>query len=432
MYTENELQLDEIAKNNSEFTEFTLYRIDASNDDIKKIVTALHHNTHVTTLTLDGRYITLEGVRDLSNLLMNGEAPLKTLSLNRCGLSTEGLRLLQEPLAQCKTLTYLSLNSNPFGKESGPITASIIERNPQIEKCAINEADIGAAGAEALAKVLLGNKSLKQLSLGMCGIGDAGAKAFSNALKSNNTLSILNLKANGITDEGVKALIESLKVNITLEKCELSDEISNELHARFEELVLANEVTHSWERVLKTPAATFLSIGLGSKENAPLEKFVKILPYEIQHHILEFFDLSKGEKNDRQAGDALNTEAEVKILGDIFQDKIKRRQLGEKAVANRSTPLPSVGTSRHGFHATATPVAERISNNIANTVLKGKFDLYSELLEKATEPMQINALKLVKEMIEKQPGLLTEKMQKCLDDLEERVNQINQQPGPAA
>lgn len=416
MYRENELQLDEIAKNNSEFTEFTLYRIDASNDDIQRIVTALHNNTHVTSLTLDGRYITLDGVRALSNMIVNGSAPLKTLSLNRCGLSTEGLRLLQDALEQCQTLTSLSLNSNPFGEESGLIFASIIKKNPQLEKCALNEAEIGAKGAEALAQVLGDNESVQHLSLALCGIGDSGAEALSKALMSNNKLRILNLKANGITDVGAKALIDGLMSNTSLEKCELNGEVSAELQTQLKELVLANELMHGWEKLLKASAS-----------NAPIENFVKILPFEIQDHILKFIEI---EKNSHQTDETMNTE--IKILENIYQEKIKRRQSNQNITTPPATHRPSLGTSRHGFHAVATSASDKMVTNLTNTILEGKFNLYSDWLEKATESMQVKALQAVTERIEKNPALLTEKVKACVDDLKDRVAKLNQQAGPTA
>jgi hypothetical protein len=46
--------------------------------------------------------------------------------------------------------------------------------------------------------------------------------------------------------------------------------------------------------------------------------------------------------------------------------------------------------------------------------------------------MQRKALKIVNGVIEKQPELLMDlKVKECLDDLQERVNQFNQQVGSA-
>ena len=181
-------------------------------------------NCQLRGLNLIGNNIGDEGVKQLSNVIVNSQ--LSSLNLGRNNIGDEGVKQLSNGLKNSQ-LSSLNLGGNNIGDE-GVKQLSNGLKNSQLRSLYLGYNNIGDEGVKQLSNVLK-NSQLSSLNLGNNNIGDEGVKQLSNGLK-NSQLSSLDLGRNNIGDEGVKQLSNVIVNNNKLRWLYLSenDEITNE------------------------------------------------------------------------------------------------------------------------------------------------------------------------------------------------------------
>jgi len=161
-------------------------------------------NCQLRGLNLGGNKITDEGVKQLSNAVINSQ--LSSLDLASNKITDEGVKQLSNAVINSR-LSSLNLASNEITDE-GVKQLSNAVINSQLSSLNLADNKITDESVKQLSNAVI-NSQLSSLNLASNEITDEGVKQLSNAV-INSQLSSLNLAANKITDEGVKQLSNAL------------------------------------------------------------------------------------------------------------------------------------------------------------------------------------------------------------------------------
>ena len=193
-------------------------------EGVKQLSNALVNNLNckLSSLNLSDNIITIQGVKQLSNALVNNNCKLSSLNLSYNGITDESVKQLSNALVNnnCK-LSSLNLSANDITDESvKQLSNALVNNNCKLSSLNLSDNIITIQGVKQLSNALVNNNcKLSSLNLSYNGITDESVKQLSNALVNNNCkLSSLNLSANDITDESVKQLSNALVNN----NCKLS------------------------------------------------------------------------------------------------------------------------------------------------------------------------------------------------------------------
>lgn len=183
----------------------------------------------------------------LAQLAFDRVGTRTALSLHLANLSLElkDVSVLCQCLAQCSTVSLLSLGGNHLGDVGAMEIAALVERSASLESLGLDDCHIGDAGGVAIAKALASSASpaanagrrssgsgpgagaaLTLLDLSNNRLGNDAAIAFGAAFRSSSTsatghanahgsgcrLQTLVLSNNRIADKGGVTLVESLRV----------------------------------------------------------------------------------------------------------------------------------------------------------------------------------------------------------------------------
>ena len=215
-------------------------------------------NVSLTTLAFVGWNVLGGAVLPLMQPLIENNSNLTDLSLIRCPIGDDGVRLLASALSSC--------------------THNVLEVI-KLPNCAI-EGD--GESFEQLASVLNESTSLSVLDLRQNDVGNAGCVSLASMLSNpHSEMKVLHLQHNNVGNEGVTALAEALSNNNTLTKLDIAQGNSSINNSGWEKLtqVLCNT---------KTIKCTFLSnhtlLSLGQERVGRLK-----LPRNLQSYL----DLNK-------------------------------------------------------------------------------------------------------------------------------------------
>ena len=165
----------------------------------------------VKSLDLEGNYIGMRGVKDLSCLLSSCVF-LETLNLNENAIGSAGAKILAEIMPNLSRLVELRMQSNYIHDEGLIVLTSALDRCNNLTLLDLADNDLGPVGMEFLSSKLAENSSLTHLDLSNNAIGDEGATRLAANLFVSTKLSIkaLSLRGNGITSEGAARLAAAL------------------------------------------------------------------------------------------------------------------------------------------------------------------------------------------------------------------------------
>ena len=216
-----------------------LERCSIDDQGCKYLVSGLHkcldtHSAVTTLLNIDMRFnaISHHGVHHLSTLLKIGCIDYLNLSCNNLLSEQDTIHAtidtFTEQLKYNTTLKTLWLQRCGLTSLSAESLAEALTTNKHLEKLLISSNPLYDDGIQQLAHALRVNQGLKSLSLGSCGMTDVGLECLAKSLQHNNVLNDLyvwNLKdvdnPNRITEKIVPVLTECLQNNHTLTDLEL-------------------------------------------------------------------------------------------------------------------------------------------------------------------------------------------------------------------
>lgn len=167
---------------------------------------------HLSILSLPSNNIG-EGCLALKPMLGSITTYLKVLDLSFNGINDEGLEVMVEGLLECGDLKTLDLSFNPFISAEGlrHLSTLLLSTKCTLETLLLEDVDMGDYGVEALVVGLVDNKSLKKLVFdpNTSDITAAGWSAFSRLLcdissinsthQSNHTLRIIGEDCEDLT-----------------------------------------------------------------------------------------------------------------------------------------------------------------------------------------------------------------------------------------
>ena len=199
----------------------------------KYLVSGLHKCLHtrraVTTLLnmdMSRNAISHHGVHHLSTLLKIGCINILSLSFNNLSeqdTTHASLGTFAEELRYNTTLKTLWLQKCGLTSQTAESLAEALTTNKHLKKLEINDNALCDNGIQHLAHALRVNQGLKELGLAKCGMTDVGLKYLAESLQQNKVLSelgmlnfISNQWSNRITEKVVPVLAEYLQNNHTL------------------------------------------------------------------------------------------------------------------------------------------------------------------------------------------------------------------------
>ena len=166
---------------------------------------------------LQDNLITDECVHNLKSLITSKQLMYLNLASNQ--ISTEGLKIIQNDLANSKYLKYLNLGVtqgsfrvNNFSGDGGIVLARILLKNRSIETLILQENFLGEDAGDKIGTALIENKTLKKLVISDNKIRNKGARSI---LENGIYLISIDLSDNDISPEvcyELKILIEHNKV----------------------------------------------------------------------------------------------------------------------------------------------------------------------------------------------------------------------------
>jgi len=207
---------------NCQLSSLNLADNEITDEGVKQLSNAVI-NSQLSSLNLAGNEITDEGVKQLSNAVINSQ--LSSLNLADNKITDEVVKQLSNAVINSQ-LSSLNLANNDITDE-GVKQLSNAVINSQLSSLNLADNKITDEGVKQLSNAVI-NSQLSSLNLAVNEITDEGVKQLSNAV-INSQLSSLNLGYNKITDEGVKQLSNALVNSNKLRSLDLfGNEITNE------------------------------------------------------------------------------------------------------------------------------------------------------------------------------------------------------------
>uniref|UniRef100_A0A9J8D7B6 Si:ch211-191a16.2 n=1 Tax=Cyprinus carpio carpio TaxID=630221 RepID=A0A9J8D7B6_CYPCA len=183
--------------------------------------------SHLRVLDLSWNNIGDSGVKHLCAALEKVHCALETLKLSTCIIKTEGFGSLASVLRSNSHLRELDLGNNRPGDQGAELLSAVLQhpncrlKTLRLDKCGMTERSCTALASALSSKTC----SLTDLDLSINDLQDSGVKKLSAGLQNPHcTLEKLRLSNCNVTHEGVTALTEALKSNPShLKELDLSD-----------------------------------------------------------------------------------------------------------------------------------------------------------------------------------------------------------------
>ena len=118
---------------------------------------------------------------------------------------------------------HLYLSDNPIGDTGASIISVAIRETPTLKTLILNKCGITTMGIEHLSRALAQNSSLEKFDIGWNNLGDEGISHVAEALKQNKQLKELWIGRCGMSDEGAASLARAVSVNNSLKMLHVGD-----------------------------------------------------------------------------------------------------------------------------------------------------------------------------------------------------------------
>lgn len=240
---------------------------------------SLAKNSCVEGLWLKRNPIGDIGVESISALLQTNRS-IRVLDLVNTGLSIQGIRNLCNALLDKKcSIEHLYLGGNSLDEQSAYELSKVLRGNQRLVSLFLNVGNLGDAGALQIAEGLRSNITLRELGLASNGITAVGATHLLSVISSHPSIQSLDLgyspstrvlraKANSLGDEGGESIAKMLIANSVLQRLNVAKcEIGNRGRSAIESALLNNRSLRSFiiDGGLSTTAQTHL---LCNQQNA--------------------------------------------------------------------------------------------------------------------------------------------------------------------
>jgi Ran GTPase-activating protein (RanGAP) involved in mRNA processing and transport len=210
----------------------TLKHLHLSDNDLGDLTSAktlkdlLRRNKSLATLYIQGIPFgyTMGTVECIAQGL-SGSKSLETIDLSNCMLGDRGISALANGLgSRNKTLKSLLLCNNQITTTGLEVLLDLVAENLSIVSLLLGQNPLGRGGAVLLADAVGRNMvpHLKQFCIDDCGVDDEGLQEIASALERNNTLEAIALEGNDFSEAGLSALARSLPNIQTLDSIDLT------------------------------------------------------------------------------------------------------------------------------------------------------------------------------------------------------------------
>ncbi|XP_058617988.1 uncharacterized protein LOC131531330 isoform X3 [Onychostoma macrolepis] len=204
-------------KENCKLEKLRFSNCSITEEGYKALASALRSNpSHLIELDLTGNDPGQAGVKQLTDILQNGQCKSKTIRFLKCPGAQEVCEYLTEVLGTSPLLLKeLDLSGDILGTlDGGKLSALLMDSHCKVEKIKLNNCEQTAKSCSVLATVLSSKTILKEMNLNNSHLLDSGVKEICEGLKNPVCeLKILKLSNCSVTEEGYKALASALRSN---------------------------------------------------------------------------------------------------------------------------------------------------------------------------------------------------------------------------
>lgn len=196
----------------------------------KDISSALQANPDLTELSLRTNELGDTGVHLVLQGLQSPTCKIQSLSLQNCGLTEAGCKVLPSMLCSMPTLRELHLSENPLG-DTGLrlLSEGFLDPQCRLEKLQLEYCNLTVASCEALAAMLRAKPAFKELVVSNNDIQEAGIRTLCGGLKDSACpLETFRLENCGVTAASCKDLCDLVAAKPSLQELDLgSNKLGN-------------------------------------------------------------------------------------------------------------------------------------------------------------------------------------------------------------
>ncbi|XP_050959227.1 protein NLRC5-like isoform X24 [Labeo rohita] len=217
LHTSGVKLLSDALKENCMLEKLRFSNCSITKEGYKALASALGSNSsHLIELDLTGNDPGHSGVKELNDLLQDGQCKLKTIRFLKCPGAQEVCEYLTEVLGKSPLLLKeLKLSGDILGALDGEkLSALLMDSHSKVEKINVNNCELTEKSCLVLATVLSSKTILQEVNLNNSRLLDSGVNEICEGLKNPVCeLKILKLSNCSITEEGYKALASALRSN---------------------------------------------------------------------------------------------------------------------------------------------------------------------------------------------------------------------------
>jgi Ran GTPase-activating protein (RanGAP) involved in mRNA processing and transport len=166
----------------------------------------LSGNCNLKSLSVERNWIGSEGASELAPAI----SKLQNLKVSNNNIGIDGIRAIGEAVKTSKTITNLSINNNYGIAYVIESFSAGIASNKSLQILELFGCKIGTAGLRQLSAVLVGKVAMRELYLYNNCIDDAGCQYVVEILVGCSALEVLELGWNKIGSAGVRTLVAAL------------------------------------------------------------------------------------------------------------------------------------------------------------------------------------------------------------------------------
>jgi Ran GTPase-activating protein (RanGAP) involved in mRNA processing and transport len=263
------------------------------------IAQGIRGSTSLQLIDLSNCMLGDRGISALANDLGSRNKTLKTLFLCNNQITSIGLRLLLDLVAEKLPIANLSLNRNPFGRAGSNLLADALGRNrvPNLKEIFFEDCGVDDEGLQEIASALVErNNTLELIALEGNVFSEAGVLALAGSLPNIKTLDYIDLTWNGSVSASMPILMEGLRKNKSLREIVFCGGSTGEWTQELEFLQYRNR----FHRLIPSPESLDAEKNMGVWSNALAS--VATLPDVIFHALCSKPQLvrSAGESKKRK------------------------------------------------------------------------------------------------------------------------------------
>ena len=233
-----------IISNNAFLEDLDLSQCEIQKFTFPKIIIALQNIHHLKYLYLNSNAVVYEEATEIATVVSKNPF-LEKVVLSSCNLTEKEMKAILSSLRNHTSLQHIDISSNTITNHVVNDIVDVIDSNTQLTHLNISDSDIQEYGVLKIFKAIRRINTLKCIKMCNCTISDRAAKDIANALSVNCMVEELVFTNNNFHETGIALLFDVLKEAHTLKSLSIAynNAISN-VTTKLIEVVSNNHIAY--------------------------------------------------------------------------------------------------------------------------------------------------------------------------------------------